>query len=326
MKVRNLAIVPLLLYTNLVYGQTSGNIRTLRVNVDAFGNLVAVGSTQTSPITTTLLENARLRVDASGNLMVVITGGPTSSPILFPDGTAGNPAIAFNSDPSTGFRHSGSTATGTMFFDSIGSDVFAFGGTGVGVTLNAVSLLQWGSAGVGSPDTSLGRIAAGKIQLAGTTPMILFGGATSSFPALKQSTAQLQVRLADDSNYGPFVASTLQAVGTFIIGNNITLSAIAPTISSGFGTSPSVTTTAGSALFTVNVGTGGAASSGVIGLPTAANGWGCTVNMEGVIPTTLTKQSANSTTTVTVTNYTVATGATAAWTASTILTIKCMAR
>lgn len=43
--------------------------------------------------------------------------------------------------------------------------------------------------------------ANGKAVITGTTPMLALGGTTSSFPALKRSSAEIQVRLADDSTY-----------------------------------------------------------------------------------------------------------------------------
>lgn len=102
-------------------------------------------------------------------------------------------------------------------------------------------------------------------------------------------------------------------------------SATAPTISSGFGASPSVATNNGTAAFTINVGTGGVATSGVIGLPTAANGWVCQCNdIAAAVSTSETKMSATSTTSCTVSNVNTATGVAVAWAASEIL--HCMAR
>ena len=103
------------------------------------------------------------------------------------------------------------------------------------------------------------------------------------------------------------------------------LSSATPTISSGFGTAPSVT--AGKAYaFRVNVGTGGTASSGVIALgTTATNGWNCTCTDVTTKSATvfLCKQTADTTTTATVTNYDAA-GAAAAWAASDILAVSCV--
>jgi hypothetical protein len=241
----------------------------------------------------------------SGNLITSAT-----APMLFGDGTASAPSISFTSDTSTGFRHSGSTATGAMLFDSIGSDVFVVGGVGVGLTLNAVSLLQWGSAGVNSPDTAIGRNAAGKIVLTGTTPMLQLGGTTSSFPAIKNSTGNLFVRLADDSAMAPIYASIFGIANPLLTNGS-------PSISSGFGTSPAILSQNGTSTFRVNVGTGGVATSGVIALSlAAATGWNCQVT--DMTTNIVTRQTASTTTTVTIT-------AASAWTASDTLIFNCMA-
>src|SRR5882672_150581 len=101
-------------------------------------------------------------------------------------------------------------------------------------------------------------------------------------------------------------------------------SAVAPTISSGFGSSPSIPNNNGTCSFTINVGTGGSATSGVIGLPTANVGWAvqCTDNTTTSATVFTTKQTATSATTATIGNFAAA-GTAAAWTASDILS--CMA-
>jgi hypothetical protein len=78
---------------------------------------------------------------------------------------------------------------------------------------------------------------------------------------------------------GPIAsAGSIWAKGDFFNTTNGTLlvSHTAPTISSGFGTSPSIVASNGTASFQINVGTGGVATTGVIGLPTATTGWVCT--------------------------------------------------
>ena len=149
-----------------------------------------------------------------------------------------------------------------------------------------------------------------------------FGGTTSSFPALKRNSTQIDVRLADDSaGAGLSAASFLvNASGTPFIRST------APTISSGFGTSPSIVASNGTAAFTINVGTGGSASTGVIGLPAATTGWCVTCQNTSANTATvfITKQTAFTTTTATIGNYDAA-GAAAAWTASNVLVCKAMA-
>jgi len=106
-------------------------------------------------------------------------------------------------------------------------------------------------------------------------------------------------------------------------GNTWNVALTAPTISSGFGTSPSVTQNAGYRSFSINVGTGGAASSGVIGLPAAAHGWSCAVADVTTPAGNSTVQIGSSTTTVTVTNFSRTTGLATAWPASDILQVSC---
>ena len=126
-----------------------------------------------------------------------------------------------------------------------------------------------------------------------------------------------------------FVALTATgAVGatSYTLGTTLTLSSTAPTISSGFGTSPSIAANNGTAAFTINVGTGGTAQNGVIGLPTAAAGW--VVNCQDITTNAsfVVSQTASSTTTATVQNYSRTTGLAIAWTASDILHCTAVAR
>lgn len=105
---------------------------------------------------------------------------------------------------------------------------------------------------------------------------------------------------------------------------NLGVSGAAPTISSGFGTSSSVVSNNGTMAFSINVGTGGTATSGVIGLPTAPHGWACfgtdiTTNSTAVSQT---KQTATSTTSATIGNFSDVAVATA-WAASDIVSVSC---
>jgi len=117
-----------------------------------------------------------------------------------------------------------------------------------------------------------------------------------------------------DYHYTP--TGTAGITGDIFDGKQPILGA-APTISSGFGSTPSIVGSNGTGSFEVNVGTGGTASSGVIGLPTAPTGWSCqctdiTTNSTSVF---VTKQTASATTSCTVGNFSDAAAATA-WTAS----------
>jgi hypothetical protein len=219
------------------------------------------------------------------------------------------------------------------------SSVFVWPGAfvynGSTITLGASSLV-WPLG------TTLAEASSGKLTLTGTAPTIQLGGTSSSFPGLRQSGAAVEVILADASAYGALTAASLSANGNGMAisgtggalflgggGSQKLIIGTAPTISSGFGTSASIAASNGTAAFTVNVGTGGTASSGVIGLPTASNGW--IVKVENLTATAAnrtdqrTVQTAKSTTSVTVQNQTISTGAALAWTASDTLVLTCFA-
>jgi len=70
-------------------------------------------------------------------------------------------------------------------------------------------------------------------------------------------------------------AGGLAVNGDLSVGSSLAISATAPTILSGFGASPSIVNSNGTAAFTLRIGSGGTANAGIIGLPQAANGWNC---------------------------------------------------
>jgi hypothetical protein len=101
----------------------------------------------------------------------------------------------------------------------------------------------------------------------------------------------------------------------------------APTISSGFGTSPSVSHSNGTAAFTINVGTGGTASTGTIGLPAAFTGWHveCTDVTTQSATVDVTRQTGvGTTTTVPIGNFTSG-GIAGAWGSADVLVCGAMA-
>jgi hypothetical protein len=92
----------------------------------------------------------------------------------------------------------------------------------------------------------------------------------------------------------------------------------APTISTGFGTGASIVSNSGTGSFSINVGTGGTADGGVIGLPTASHGWAgnCSDNTNSASSV---EGLASATNSVTITNYGRTTGTATAWAPSDIL-------
>jgi hypothetical protein len=119
---------------------------------------------------------------------------------------------------------------------------------------------------------------------------------------------------------------TIRATNYDSVATHLIISSTAPTIASGFGTTPTIPNNNGTAAFTVNVGTGGVATSGVITMPAATAGWSCHVDPNGAPQAAAVTYSApTSTTSITLTNYTQSTGVALAWTASTVLQLSCFA-
>jgi hypothetical protein len=122
------------------------------------------------------------------------------------------------------------------------------------------------------------------------------------------------------------IGGTTPAAGTFtnlnfknILGANGALiySTTAPTIASGFGTSPTITASS-TAAFSIVVGTGGA-SSGVITLPAAAHGWvlqGWDITQGTAL---FLQQTAYTTTSATIASFGITTGTSAPMNANDVL-------
>jgi len=107
-------------------------------------------------------------------------------------------------------------------------------------------------------------------------------------------------------------------------GANLLVSSTAPTITSGFGTSPSIVAN-NTAAFQVIVGTGGTDSSGTIGFPNAPNGWSCSVSnitTSGAVQTIMSSASPNL---ITLKNINTTTGSAQAWNPGDKLNIQCTA-
>jgi hypothetical protein len=241
---------------------------------------------------------------------------------------AGSPLWVSSNSSSSQFTSSGYSARTINIVNrqAGGSPSIGFyDATNNGLGLTAPAALIFANAGSG------GQAGAG-LNLAGaTTDMVTIARYTGS-----AFTAYANFSSANGLSFptGPSGANVISVAGSQFIAyatgggmkfnSQLISQATAPTISSGFGTSPSVTGgfTSG---FRINVGTGGAASSGVIGLPATSNGWNCFCNDLTTRSATvfLCKQTASSTNSATIGNFDT-TGAAAAWAASDIIAVNCM--
>jgi len=123
-------------------------------------------------------------------------------------------------------------------------------------------------------------------------------------------------------------STTFNSVNAYSLNGKILFSSTAPTIWSGFGTSPSVTFNNGTAAFSVNVGTGGTASAGTINMNVAApNYWSCAVTIDnGDLATgmqTILGSMGNQI--LTFKNVTISTGAVTPWTTNDVFFVNCVA-
>ena len=140
---------------------------------------------------------------------------------LFADGSAAAPSIAFLNDPDTGMYRTGANsltlvAGGTVndrIVLSVNGIQFYCGGASPQYQMNNNSvhvwtgsaLLRWDGRTIFSSPTN-GNII---FQSANQTDfgLMIFGAATSSYPALKRSTTTLECRLADDSGVASLVSN-----------------------------------------------------------------------------------------------------------------------
>lgn len=157
------------------------------------------------------------------------------------------------------------------------------------------------------------------------TNKTLSGGTLSGTIA---GTPTLSGNIAFSGNPTVVGSGTLGFTGSgSLVFSAMLMSATAPIISSGFGTSPSIVTSNGTASFTVNVGTGGTASSGVIGLPASTNGWNCFCEDINTFSTTVfrTRQTVSAQSSCTIGNFNTSAAA-AAWASGDTLVCIALAR
>lgn len=273
-------------------------------------------------------ETGQIQVPPFGIPGVSVSVTPMVSSGRFVPGASNAPGAAFVTDLDTGWY---SLADGYWGFVSNGTPDLAAGGPGL--LLPSAGSLNWTQSAslTDTVDVTLARGGAGKLAFGGNsaTPMILLGGTTSAFPAIRRSGAQVDIRLADDSAYAQINASNLSlATGGVVAlsssgGFNMAAPAMintAPSAPSSCGTSPAVTNANGTVAWKVTGGTGGAATGCTVTMPTATNGWNC--HITNVTQTAAnradrdTRQTASTTTSVTWQYVTVSTGAATAFTAS----------
>lgn len=211
-------------------------------------------------------------------------------------------------------------------------------------TAGQLVTVAWTQAAAGFPAITWGSLWYGynnsndSIDLlsnqSGINNFIVYSNAATGAPGLSFTwdgthyvlnvVGRQQITQLNDRGTGAFAGGL--SFGSSLTLQNVAASQTAPTISSGFGTSPTIAASNGTLAFTVNVGTGGTATSGVIGLPTANANWDCKCTDITTASATvfITKQTARANNSCTVGNFNTS-GAAAAWAASDVLSCSAMA-
>ena len=125
------------------------------------------------------------------------------------------------------------------------------------------------------------------------------------------------------SSTGLAVTGTTSSTSFADSGGHLLISSTAPTIASGFGTSPSILAN-NTAAFQVTAGSGGTSYQGELTMPAATNGWACTAHELGVASSEI-QQTATSGTDVQVANYNSTTGANYPWGVGSKILFQCTA-
>lgn len=264
-----------------------------------------------------------------------------------------NPTQVFGTSPdtinavATGTGVQLSTLTGAVFYATATggwtSTQTAFSGSGNGVRQTS-PFFTTPTLGVaaGTSLTNTGTLTAGGTTL-NVSPAAQFqvNGSSGAY-FVRTNGIELYNTFAGDFYFGGIGAGSkghmyannadifdFGATGIYNgTSGNLLVGIAAPTISSGFGSSPSIVSSNGSTTFRLNVGTGASATGGIVGLPTAATGWNCSIDVLNPTATNLlskTVVTSSNTTTVTVSNELLSTGSATAWPASTVLMFNCFA-
>lgn len=222
------------------------------------------------------------------------SGGYLAVPVAVTNGVLVSPGTAFSAAPTV------TSVTGIWISGTANP---AAGGAGRLANAEAINARN----AANGADVSLLSLNSSNVAFVGGA---VSGGARPSGLFLDTATGSNIAMQVNGSSIYQFNANGILNVSTLLFGST------APTISSGFGTSPSIASNNGTTTFRVNVGTGGTATTGTVGMPTASTGWNCVV--QDFTNNTVTRQTGGTTTSVVVT-------AAAAWAASDILIFNCAA-
>ncbi len=248
---------------------------------------------------------------AAATFTTVTANTSITDPLLLGGAAAGS-TLTLQSTSGTGSGDSVLVKTGTN--GSLTTARFTQTGLGVNTAANPVADFQVGGSG---------GTNAGFEVVAGATVQFQFFNRNSSAYAvgiLAGSALNFQAGTSP---------ATIMQVGTaalnFTSSLKLLFSVTAPTVASGFCSSPTIPNANGTASFTINVGSACAASTGTLTMPTANAGWSCTFADITTPASNSVWQTGGSSSTVVITNYSRTTGVAANFTSSDVINGKCAA-
>ena len=300
-------------------GPSFGEI-TIGSTIVGSGTATRILFVGTGPV---LADSALFTVDTTNKLLTVglTSGGTSTGVVLGYLGSSGNAGIW----PSTASAFNNTTAalymntTQTVLNVAAGGTIYHIIGD------SAVKYTQVATAGAG-PSITAGPATTDVAALSLTrtnNDAAVATGVKWTFTDTSSAAGFLPFQILCGSAATTNCLSVPKEGGIAFTAKAI--SKTAPTIASGFGTDPSIPANNGTAAFTVNVGTGGSASAGVVTMPAATTGWDCKVDYTGTPQAAARTLSApTSATSITLTNYTIATAGALAWTAGQVLNVSCL--
>lgn len=208
----------------------------------------------------------------------------------------------------------GVSASNIATIAAIGSD------TSVGINLTPqgsgkVNVTSGGLASTGGISTTTSFTST---VATGTAPLVVTS--TTNVPNLNASSLA-GATFAAPGGIGGTTPSTIKTTALTLA--TVAESATAPSIASGFCSSPTVSNNNGTAAFTITVGSSCAASVGVITMPAASHGWACHGNDLTTPASYVIGETATASTSVSVTAYARTTGLASNWTASDVIQFIC---
>lgn len=178
--------------------------------------------------------------------------------------------------------------------------------------------------------TATGAVIEGNTMGGGASFLTLNAGGAYNVSGNYFNSAATAIVCASSPSSGNIGRNFYNSVTTQFSGtcNNFAFEALtAPTVNTGFCTSPSISASnlgIGEITFTLTIGTGCVAGTGTLNMPAAPVGWVCTFNDVTTPNTNAPGQTGGANNTVLVQNYTRA-GATANFTSSDVIRVACSA-